>query len=70
MRADERMLEERPEGAIAFHRHTRAAAEHHQAPRAGQSVAPATCVTHDRGPPEPEEDTVGREHAARGPRRN
>lgn len=64
LRADERLLEERPEGAVAVRRCVRPPEERDQAPGTGQPAAPAARVAVHNGPPEPEEDpvrgTVGR----------
>lgn len=60
LRADERLLEERPEGASAVRRRARPPEERDQAPGAGQPAAPAARVAVHRRPPEPEEDPVRR----------
>lgn len=58
LRADERVLEERPEGTVAVRRHPRPFEERHQTARTGQPVAQAAGAAGHRRPPEPQENPV------------
>lgn len=68
MRVDERMLEERPQGAPAVHRHLRPATERHETSRTRQPAAPTTRASCHRRPLELVEDSTGRPTATAGRR--
>lgn len=60
MRVDERMLEERPKGEIAIHRHIRPFEKCHHETANGQLIAQTTSTASDCRPSELENNLFGR----------